>query len=603
MSRNGSGTYNLPVNSWNPATNGTPATPSDWQALANDIAAALTQSISKDGQTPITLPISFADISAADVTYAGTLTGGTGVINIGSGQIVKTAGGNLLIGTATDNGQRAQIFGSSLGGGRALLRLDGNDGVGFGGRTTYLSFAGTSNDTGPVQTEFGYIGAAKENGTQGNTRGYLVGAVNTGSGLVEAFRATADRNFLIGTATANDARLKVAPTATVDRYGIYLAGTYTGGAGLSGSVYGAYIQGFATNSSTTIYGIYADTPSAVGQTCYGGFFRAAGSASNNSYGSYSETTQPDTNGPGIAHGVYGKVTSVGTNSLGVTWAGYFENDSATGLVASGLGVSTVSGAATVYGMQYAHNASVVFQVLANGNLENANNSYGAISDAKLKNIIAARDGKHYWEKYKQIKFWIYSLISDPTNQQLLGVVAQELQTIFPGIVNSTPDMRTVTKTREITVTRQVTEPVQQNQTRTEIVMEDGRYVQKTIVELVTVDQPVFDEYPLYDEAGAVVMELASPEILEERDEDGNIVTQGRAAEYQPAMHKVPRMQTVTEIEEYQETEPTGEVTLSVSYSILGLIADTITQELIFRVEAQQAQIDSILTRLAALEQE
>ena len=54
MSRNGSGVYSLPVNSWNPAINGVSATASDWQNLANDIAAALTQSLSSDGQTPVT---------------------------------------------------------------------------------------------------------------------------------------------------------------------------------------------------------------------------------------------------------------------------------------------------------------------------------------------------------------------------------------------------------------------------------------------------------------------------------------------------------------------------------------------------------------------
>ena len=54
MSRNGSGVYSLPVNSWNPAINGVSATASDWQNLANDIAAALTQSLSADGQTPVT---------------------------------------------------------------------------------------------------------------------------------------------------------------------------------------------------------------------------------------------------------------------------------------------------------------------------------------------------------------------------------------------------------------------------------------------------------------------------------------------------------------------------------------------------------------------
>lgn len=53
MPRNGSGTYSPPVNSWNPATNGVPAPAADWQAQLNDIRDALTQSVSRDGQTII----------------------------------------------------------------------------------------------------------------------------------------------------------------------------------------------------------------------------------------------------------------------------------------------------------------------------------------------------------------------------------------------------------------------------------------------------------------------------------------------------------------------------------------------------------------------
>lgn len=54
MARNGSGQFDLLVNSWNPATNGVLATAGDWQNLINDIAAALTQSVSRDGQAPMT---------------------------------------------------------------------------------------------------------------------------------------------------------------------------------------------------------------------------------------------------------------------------------------------------------------------------------------------------------------------------------------------------------------------------------------------------------------------------------------------------------------------------------------------------------------------
>jgi hypothetical protein len=52
MSRNGSGSYSLP--SGNPVNNGTTIDPNWANTTTTDIATALTQSISQDGQTPIT---------------------------------------------------------------------------------------------------------------------------------------------------------------------------------------------------------------------------------------------------------------------------------------------------------------------------------------------------------------------------------------------------------------------------------------------------------------------------------------------------------------------------------------------------------------------
>ncbi len=54
MSRNGTGGYSLPANSFNPAVNGVAATATDWNSIAQDIQAAIQQSVSSDGQTPMT---------------------------------------------------------------------------------------------------------------------------------------------------------------------------------------------------------------------------------------------------------------------------------------------------------------------------------------------------------------------------------------------------------------------------------------------------------------------------------------------------------------------------------------------------------------------
>jgi hypothetical protein len=184
--------------------------------------------------------------------YFNTTANDLRVYNGTSWQTASTVGGtvsslnvtgNLGVGTTDTLGIRERVLGSSLGGGRAMLRLDGNDGVGGGGRTTYISFAGTSNDTGVVQTEFGYIGAAKRNGTQGDTQGYLVGAVNNGTTLVEAFRVLYNKNFLIDTATDTGEKLQVNGT---------IKGTsFTGaGTGLTGSA-SSFNAGSASVLQTT----------------------------------------------------------------------------------------------------------------------------------------------------------------------------------------------------------------------------------------------------------------------------------------------------------------------------------------------------------------
>jgi hypothetical protein len=75
--RNGSGQYNLPNGTWtSSAANGSLATLADFQSLINDVANALTQSISKDGQTPITGNLAMGGNKLTGLG-AGTATGQT----------------------------------------------------------------------------------------------------------------------------------------------------------------------------------------------------------------------------------------------------------------------------------------------------------------------------------------------------------------------------------------------------------------------------------------------------------------------------------------------------------------------------------------------
>jgi hypothetical protein len=75
-------------------------------------------------------------------------------------------------------------------------------------------------------------------------------------------------------------------------------------------------------------------------------------------------------------------------------------------------------------------------IYGNGNVQNSNNSYGGFSDIKLKENIV--DASPKLADLMQVKIRNYNLKTDPDHKQL-GVVAQELETIFPSMIEESPD--------------------------------------------------------------------------------------------------------------------------------------------------------------------
>jgi Chaperone of endosialidase len=83
----------------------------------------------------------------------------------------------------------------------------------------------------------------------------------------------------------------------------------------------------------------------------------------------------------------------------------------------------------------ADNAADRLFIYGNGNVVNANNSYGAISDIKLKENIV--DASPKLANLMQVKVRNYNLIGETTRQ--IGVVAQELETVFPAMIDESSD--------------------------------------------------------------------------------------------------------------------------------------------------------------------
>ena len=103
----------------------------------------------------------------------------------------------------------------------------------------------------------------------------------------------------------------------------------------------------------------------------------------------------------------------------------------------GIGLYSAATAANTVALfrGYHTTSTQCFNIAGSGNVTNTNNSYGAISDAKLKENIV--DATPKLEKLKQVRVVNYNLIGD--EQKQIGVIAQELEAVFPSMVEETID--------------------------------------------------------------------------------------------------------------------------------------------------------------------
>jgi hypothetical protein len=94
-------------------------------------------------------------------------------------------------------------------------------------------------------------------------------------------------------------------------------------------------------------------------------------------------------------------------------------------------------------------------VYGNGNIQNTNGSYGTISDLRLKDNIT--DSTNKLEDLLKVRIVNYNLKEFP-EQKLIGVVAQELEQVFPSLVDELidkdeegNDLETTTKSVKMSV--------------------------------------------------------------------------------------------------------------------------------------------------------
>jgi hypothetical protein len=111
-------------------------------------------------------------------------------------------------------------------------------------------------------------------------------------------------------------------------------------------------------------------------------------------------------------GDYAFVTTLGSNAINTNSYHYI--------------AGTIGGADRLY-------------IYGNGNVVNVNNSYGSLSDIKLKENI--QDASPKLDDLMKVKIRNYNLIGEETKQ--IGVIAQELEEVFPSMVDESEDFEDV----------------------------------------------------------------------------------------------------------------------------------------------------------------
>jgi len=189
----------------------------DSASATNNLALDASGNVTVGNNLTVTGSTTVAATTIGNLTYTGTLTGSTGILNIGSGQLYKNASGNVGIGNSAPT---------------AALHVFGNNGTyglssffGLNGSTPGVGI-GNTGSLGLIQGLTTASGTVTDLLIQPNGGNLLVGTTTSG-GKVFSYQNSATTNIGIdcGASMGGNAALwtRVASTSTVFSYYLYNA--------------------------------------------------------------------------------------------------------------------------------------------------------------------------------------------------------------------------------------------------------------------------------------------------------------------------------------------------------------------------------------------
>jgi hypothetical protein len=380
--------------------------------------------------------LSFA-LSTGAATFSGALNGTTGTFLSGSsstiGLIVGGAGGSgatrqgqIRFGDAgtvykIQGGEDYSAMNFMIGSGTPLsiastgaATFASSVGIGTASPQTTLSI-----ETSGVQSTVSPIITGQSSGTTyggmytirdgaGDQRGLIFQNYTANVGLTEKMRITSAGSVGIGTATPG--QKLVLEDASACRFDVIRTG---GAAGRVSSTSDTVFMGSTTSHPLVLF--TADTERK--RITAGGFTK-----SSNTGGYYSTNGTFHELVSNNASSTIAVMQHRGTDPYGF-YMNFLQSPNNT----------------TNYFLQGEDGTNTKFYIYSNGNMVNRNGSYGAISDAKLKENI--EDASLKLDDLMKVKVRNYNLIGDDKKQ--IGVIAQELEEVFPAMIDESEDFEEV----------------------------------------------------------------------------------------------------------------------------------------------------------------
>jgi hypothetical protein len=399
-------------------------------------------------------------VVSSSLTSVGTLTSGglgAGFTTVataqgGTGQTTY-ADGELLIGNATGNTLSKATL--TAGTGISVTNSSGSIAVAIDSSVV------TTNDTGTVTSTMisddtivnddinasaaiadtkldtistvGKVSNSATTATDANTANAIV--ARDASGDFSAGTITANLTGNAATATKLNSSRTFEVTGDVTGT---VSSDLTSGASIATSIASGAIVDADINASAAIAGTKIDPDFGSQTVKTTGVFSAAGGAESTPSITFTDDIdtgiyRPGADGVAISNGGTERIRIVSTGTLYTFVSGnagnYFATDQAAGTSATIIrGAHSATANAT--------DGTECFQVLSNGNVVNTNNSYGSLSDIKLKENIV--DASSQWDDLKALQVRKYNFKEGRTHPQI-GLIAQEVELVSPGLVTKSPD--------------------------------------------------------------------------------------------------------------------------------------------------------------------